>query len=158
MLSQDAIKLSPAQRVTSSITAMLQRGVRPWKRPWDDAGLDGGLLPRRANGTPYRGMNVVALWAAAADAGFASPYWFTFKQALSLGGQVRKGEHGAFVIFYKPVSEPVRAKPADDGEDERNGRAVLRGYVVFNRSQIDGLDDRFEMVAGKQVGDRFLAS
>ena len=144
MLSQDAIKLSPAQRVTSSITAMLQRGVRPWKRPWDDAGLGGGLLPRRANGTPYRGMNVVALWAAAADAGFASPYWFTFKQALSLGGQVRKGEHGAFVIFYKPVSEPVRAKPADDGEDERNGRAVLRGYVVFNRAQIDGLDDRFD--------------
>jgi antirestriction protein ArdC len=40
------------------------------------------ILPRRANGIPYRGINTLALWAAAEECGFASPYWFTFKQAV----------------------------------------------------------------------------
>lgn len=142
MRAQDQAKHSPAQRVTSAIIAMLERGVRPWKKPWDDGGLGGGQLPRRANGLPYRGMNVVALWAAAAAKGYTSPNWFTFKQALSLGGQVRKGEHGTFVIFYKPAQTPER--PDGESEDADSVRAVLRGYMVFNRSQIEGLDQSFD--------------
>jgi antirestriction protein ArdC len=141
--SDPAEKLSPAQRVTRSIEAALARGVRPWAKPWrDDAAYEPLSLPRRANGQFYRGMNVVALWAAAAEAGYQSPYWFTFWQALALGAQVRKGERGAFVVFYKEL------KPSDDASAEEGDRAstrrILRGYVVFNHAQIEGLiDPRF---------------
>jgi len=88
-------------------------------------------------------VNVIALWAAAAEAGYQSPYWFTFNQALALGAQVRKGERGSFVVFYKEL------KPNDEattGEgDSAPMRRVLRGYVVFNRAQIEGLiDPRFD--------------
>ena len=56
-------KLSPAQRVTRAIEAALQRGVRPWVKPWSDTVAAGPMvLPRRANGIAYRGINVVALF------------------------------------------------------------------------------------------------
>lgn len=137
-------KRSAAQRVTRGIESALSRGVRPWTRPWRDDPSFGPLgLPRRANGQFYRGMNVVALWAAAAEAGYQSPYWFTFKQALALGAQVRKGERGSFVVFYKEL------KPSDEKASANNEsaamRRILRGYVVFNHAQIEGLvDPRFE--------------
>lgn len=137
-------KLSPAQRVIRGVEAALSRGVRPWTRPWrDDPSYDPLGLPRRANGQFYRGMNVVALWAAASEAGYQSPYWFTFKQALALGAQVRKGERGSFVVFYKALKPNEETK---NDEDERAAaRRILRGYVVFNRAQIEGLiDPRFE--------------
>jgi antirestriction protein ArdC len=75
-------RLSPAERVTRQIKAALERGVRPWVKPWSDTGAMPLILPRRANGIPYRGINTLALWAAAEECGFASPYWFTFKQAV----------------------------------------------------------------------------
>lgn len=133
-----------AARVTAQIANLLARGVRPWRKSWDDTLVGPTLLPLRANGTPYRGMNVVALWAAAIEAGFTSPFWFTFKQALAAGGQVRKGERGSFVIFYKPVTATKSVGVAEDQSEEQSGRAVLRGYVVFNRAQIDGLDAGFD--------------
>ena len=75
-------RLSPAERVTRQIKTALERGVRPWVKPWSDTGAMPLILPRRANGIPYRGINILALWAAAEECGFASPYWFTFKQAV----------------------------------------------------------------------------
>lgn len=134
-------KLSPAQRVTCAIEAALQRGVRPWVKPWSDTLAAAPLvLPRRANGIAYRGINVVALWAAATEAGLASPTWYTFKQAQAQGGQVRKGERGAFVVFYKEIAR-------DEDGDDTQARRILRGYVVFNRAQIDGLDDEADAPA-----------
>jgi antirestriction protein ArdC len=131
-----AEKLSPAQRVTHAIEAALARGVRPWTKPWrTDAVMTPLVLPRRANGEGYRGVNVIALWAAALEYGYASPDWFTFKQALAAGGQVRKGERGSFVVFYKEV----RADGESGDQEDAAPRRILRGYTVFNRAQIDGI-------------------
>jgi antirestriction protein ArdC len=42
------------------------------------------------------------LWLAQA-VGYRSPHYLTFKQALELGGNVRKGEHGTSVYFVKQL-------------------------------------------------------
>lgn len=134
-------RLSPAQRVTAQIKAALERGVRPWIKPWDDAG-PGFVLPRRSNGLAYRGVNVVALWAASVERGFRSPFWFTFKQALALDAGVRKGERGSFVVFYaEKKNGPDEAKGEDD--TDAGVRRILRGYSVFSADQIDGLPAHF---------------
>lgn len=134
--SQPNSNLSPAARVTHAIEAALASGVRPWAKPWRDAGEFVPItLPRRATGEAYRGINVIALWAASDAAGFTSPYWFTFKQALAQGAAVRKGERGAFVVFYREI---------EDDDDEKRKRYILRGYTVFNADQVDGLDDPFK--------------
>jgi antirestriction protein ArdC len=138
--SDTPVALSPAQRVTAQISAMLERGVRPWIKPWDDiAPPDALVLPLRSCGTPYRGMNVIALWAATLESGFKSRHWFTFKQALAMNAAVRKGERGSYVVYYTELTskagEGVVLSP--DGISET--RRILRGYTVFNADQIDGL-------------------
>jgi N-terminal domain of anti-restriction factor ArdC len=66
-----------------------------------------------ATNRPYSGSNIVLLWMAA-NAGYRTPRYLTFKQALDLGGNVRKGEHGmsAFVVvlqFKRVVRTLARA-------------------------------------------------
>jgi antirestriction protein ArdC len=95
------------------------------------------ILPRRANGIPYRGINTLALWAAAEECGYASPYWFTFKQALALNAAVRKGERGSCIVFYTELPGDADAPNPDDVKGDK--KRILRGYTVFNASQIDGL-------------------
>ena len=86
-------------RVTNSIVAALERGVRPWAQPWTSGHAAGPVSrPLRHNGVPYTGINVVMLWASAADRGFCAPLWVTFKHAQELGGHVRKGERGSLVV------------------------------------------------------------
>jgi antirestriction protein ArdC len=145
--------LTPIQRVTTQISAMLERGVRPWIKPWDDiAPPDALVLPLRSCGTPYRGMNIIALWAATMESGFKARHWFTFKQALALNACVRKGERGSYVVYYTELTDKAgdtsrpsivpKAKIAT-GEETGETRRILRGYTVFNAQQIDGLPEEY---------------
>jgi antirestriction protein ArdC len=102
----DEVRLTPQERVTAQISSLLERGVRPWIKPWDDiAPPDALVMPLRSCGTPYRGMNIIALWAASLECGFRSRHWFTFKQALAMKACVRKGERGSFVVYYAEVGD-----------------------------------------------------
>jgi len=147
------VRLTPHERVTAQISSLLERGVRPWIKPWDDiAPSEALVLPLRSCGTPYRGMNIIALWAASLESGFRSRHWFTFKQALALKACVRKGERGSFVVYYAEVGDksegdgkPSRVPKSKgaNGDDTGETRRILRGYTVFNAEQIDGLPETF---------------
>jgi antirestriction protein ArdC len=123
-------------RVTDRIVEALERGVRPWVQPWASQSARRLSLPLRHNGVPYRGVNVLLLWAEATDRGFTSPYWLTFRQALELKGHVRKGEKGSVVVYSKQLTKTVLDEA---GEEVEEARSLLRSYVVFNVDQIDGL-------------------
>jgi antirestriction protein ArdC len=128
-----------AQGITGKILAELEKGVVPWRKPWDGARV--ARLPMRVSGEFYRGVNIVLLWSAAAAKGFASPYWLTFNQAGKLGAHVRKGERGAIVVYYGRGRK--KASPNDDDEREEEFR-FLKSYVVFNTDQIDHLPHNFK--------------
>src|SRR4051794_10135549 len=86
-------------RVTAKVVADLERGVRPWMKPWSGSNMAGRVtLPLRHNGQPYRGINIMLLWGEALEKGYASSRWLTYKQALELGAHIRKGEHGSLVV------------------------------------------------------------
>lgn len=125
--------------ITGSIISRLEAGTLPWRCDWHRAGGASpfGPLPRRANGETYRGINVLLLWAAGADQGFTASRWMTFKQALELGGNVRKGERGSSIVFFKQLERT--ATNAKTGEDEEILVPMMRGYTVFNVEQIEGL-------------------
>ena len=81
-------------RVTAKIVAALVRGVRSWQNPWTaDHAAVRITRPLRATGQPYHGINVLLLWCEALDKGYDASIWMTYKQAATLGAQVRKGEH-----------------------------------------------------------------
>jgi antirestriction protein ArdC len=136
-------------RVTTAIIAELEKGVRPWIRPWGDDLTTGCVTrPMRANMIPYQGINVLILWTAAFEKGFSSPTWMTFKQAAAFGGQVRKGERGSQVVF---ASAFARTEEGQDGTDIKHSIPFLKAYTVFNVEQIDGLPATFHPSAPPRI-------
>ena len=71
----------------------------------------------------------------AANAGYRTPRYLTFKQALELGGHVRKGEHGTKVYFVKQL----QVAECDGEESEMRIVPMMREYTVFNVDQCEGL-------------------
>mgnify|MGYP000846764333 FL=1 len=150
-------------RITEKIVADLEKGVRPWMRPWSAGNAVGRVTrPLRHNGEPYSGMNVLLLWSEATARGYTSPFWMTFKQAIQLGAAVRKGETGTMVVFASRFTKTER--DAGGGEVERD-IPFLKAYTAFNVAQIDGLPDRYHAPAEPIVdpverierADRFFA-
>src|SRR5947207_1807841 len=113
--------------LTSRILAELENGVVPWSKPWRTL-PPANLVSKK----PYRGINVFLL----ALQGYGSQYWLTFNQAKQLGGNVRKGEHGTKIVFWK--FDKFETETAD-GETEERRSAFLRYYTVFNLEQTEGL-------------------
>jgi len=130
------------QEVTDKIIAELVQGRVPWVQPWGEAKSGLGLPTNGATGRGYSGINVLILWLAVIDKGFPSQQWLTFRQALDLGGNVRKGEHGTTVCYadrFTPKSEAERAQQA--GEDPK-AIPFLKRFTVFNVAQCEGLPAR----------------
>ena len=132
-------------RVTDQIIADLEMGVTPWTRPWSAEHLAGHVSrPLRHNHQPYSGVNVLLLWSQALASGFAAPIWMTFRQALELGGHVRKGEKGTTVVYANAIS-----RSEDDGEGAQVERKIpfLKAYTVFNVEQVEGLPAAYSALA-----------
>jgi antirestriction protein ArdC len=97
-------------------------------------------MPKNAaTGRQYSGINILILWGAVIEHGFPVQSWLTFRQALSLGGNVRKGEHGTTVVYadrFVPEDEKKRAR--ETGEDAQ-AIPFLKRFTVFNLAQCEGL-------------------
>lgn len=133
------------QRVTDRIVAAIEAGLAdgkagmPWHRK-SHGGTATGLPMNAASKTSYRGVNVPVLWATADAAGYGTGLWTTYKQWGEMGGQVRKGEQGTPVVYWKITKPSERGDT--DGEDEagggKRGSFFVRYYNVFNLAQVDG--------------------
>ena len=127
--------------ITDRIIAELEGGRLPWVQPWGTSGVAAPIaLPKNAaTGRRYSGINVLILWGAVVERGYAGQSWLTFRQALALGGSVRKGERGTTVVYadrFVPGEERQRAQ-----ETGKDARAIhfLKRFTVFNVEQCDGL-------------------
>jgi antirestriction protein ArdC len=75
------------------------------------------------------------------ERGFTTNRFLTFRQALELGGNVRKGERGMTVVYahrYTPQQERERAR-----EEDRTPGTIpfLKRYTVFSTDQCEGLPE-----------------
>jgi antirestriction protein ArdC len=126
--------------VTARIISELEAGRFPWVQPWASSGTTPLGLPQNAStGRTYSGINILLLWSAAIEQGRPSQRWLTFKQALALGGNVRKGEKGTMVVYadtFVPKAEQEKANAS--GEDARRV-GFLKRFAVFHVDQCDGL-------------------
>ncbi len=105
-------------------------------------------MPRNAaTGRQYSGINVLILWGAVISHGYSGQSWLTFRQALALGGNVRKGEHGTTVVYadrFVPDDEKKRAR--ETGEDAA-AIPFLKRFTVFNSAQCANLPEDVAIVA-----------
>ena len=118
------------EEVTQSIIDQLEKGAIPWVKPWRaDSSADQNVISQK----PYQGINRLILGMTSMVKGYDVPAWASFKQWESLGAYVKKGEKGTRIVFYSPVSKENK----QTGETE--SYSVLKSYVVFNASQVEGL-------------------
>ena len=131
------------EQVANKLIEQLQAGTAPWQKPWAPGSIH---LPHNpVSGTRYKGSNSMWLEMQGRD----DPRWMTYKQANSVDAQVRRGEKGTLVQYWKLTDQiPVkdeRGKPLLDGEGNNVYRTVqlekpkVFSAVVFNAEQIDGL-------------------
>ncbi|MGX1501270.1 antirestriction protein ArdC [Labrenzia sp. MBR-25] len=152
------------ERITEKIVADLEKGARPWIKPWSAGRLEGRITrPLRHTGEPYTGINVLLLWSESLARSFEAPLWMTYRQASQIGAQVRKGETGATVVY---TSRFTKTETDSRGDEVERDIPFLKTYTVFNCDQIDGLPDHYNHRPEKVIdtierighADRFFAN
>jgi antirestriction protein ArdC len=129
--------------ITNKILAELESGRLPWVQPWDAPGVTAplGIPKNAATGRCYSGINVLILWGAVVQHGYSVQSWLTFRQALGLGGNVRKGERGTTVVYAdRFVPDDERQRAYYEGEAPR-AIPFLKRFTVFNAEQCEGLPE-----------------
>jgi antirestriction protein ArdC len=127
--------------VTGRVIAELEQGRLPWVQPWDGAACGCTMPANAASGRRYSGINVLILWAAVIEGGFASQRWLTYRQAQAAGGNVRKGEKGTTVCYADRFTPKGEEERAQDEDREARSVAFLKRFTVFNVEQCEGLPE-----------------
>jgi antirestriction protein ArdC len=126
-------------RVTNQIIQAIEAGTKNCRMPWHITDADCFAPINAVSKRPYRGVNVLILWAAALDKGYAGGSWATYEQWKQVGAQVRKGEKSTTVVLWKPTES--KAKETEDDSiatRDKRGGLLARGFSVFNLAQVDG--------------------
>ena len=142
------------QAITDKIIAMLEKGGNEARTRWTKAAQRG--FPRNGKtGDAYRGVNVLILWDAAIEAGYASNVWMTFKQAADMGAHVRKGEKGVMCAYFEMVKRKGNEPAEQDGDEEgRDGFfPMCKPFWLFNVAQIEGLPESFYNTTTEQPAE-----
>ena len=124
------------QTITAKIIAAIEAGARTYTMPWHGSIVSPAFPVNAATGKAYRGANVLALWVEAHLRRYISGHWASFRQWSQIGAQVRKGERGCLIIFYKRLEETDDANEKDVDRSAR--RFVARASYVFNSEQVSG--------------------
>jgi antirestriction protein ArdC len=129
--------------ITNRIIGELEAGRLPWVQPWGSSGVSAPLaMPKNAaTERGYSGINVLILWGAVVQHGFPSQCWLTFRQALGLGGNVRRGERGTTVVYADRFIPDGERRRARETGDEAVAIPFLKRFTVFNVAQCEGLPD-----------------
>jgi antirestriction protein ArdC/phage/plasmid primase-like uncharacterized protein len=131
--------------VAEKLIEQLKAGTAPWQKPWEPGGTNAYLPMNPTTGKRYKGINAIHLMAQ----GHSDARWMTYKQAAAVGAQVRKGEKGTPVQYWKFSEEQDKlddnGRPVLDSQGQPVKETVLleRPRVffatVFNGQQIEGL-------------------
>lgn len=133
---QETRRTDVYEKVTDAIIAAIDAGAGKWHMPWHSPAVPLHRPRNVVSGLPYRGVNILVLWAEAFVRGYEAGYWATYRQWRELGAQVRKGEKATTVVFYKQL--PLEAEDVETGEIVRDYRLIARAFSVFNGAQVDG--------------------
>lgn len=135
--------------ITNQIVEALEEvDSNNWECPWNQF----SQLPRNADsGRRYSGVNVLVLWSVAMSRGYETQDWFTYKGAQRNGGQVKKGEKGTKIVYWRFIKKPnLRAagltkeqydnlSKQDKADVPKKSIPLCKTFTVFNRAQCKGL-------------------
>lgn len=134
------------QRVAEEVIEALKNGTAPWIKPWEPGQMPDGPI-NAITGKPYRGINRLNL--AMQQGGHIDPRWCTYKQAQTLGAQVKKGSKGTAIQYWKfDETRPMKddqGRPLFDDQGQPKSETVTLDRpkvffaTVFHASQIENM-------------------
>lgn len=128
------------EQITNRIIAELEAGRVPWVQPWGTAQVAVGMPYNAVSDRRYGGMNILTLWDAIVSRGFTSHAFLTFRQAITLGGSVRRGERGIGILYTRRfIPSAERERAGKEGREPSGGIPFLKWFTVFSVEQCDGL-------------------
>lgn len=130
------------QEITNNIISLIESDTLPaYTKPWNAGNSALGLPSNVISNKPYTGINSVILMLVGAE--FNSSQWLTYKQAVSLGGNVIRGQKGTQIVYYTMIEKT-------DSKGEKSTFPLLKSYTVFNVEQCENIKikacDRVEFV------------
>lgn len=137
MTTKSTTRFDVYEAITNQIVSAIEAGAGQVQLPWHRKGSAICRPVNVASKNAYRGVNTVALWAAADARGYEQGIWGTYRQWQERDAQVRKGEKSSLIIFYKEFGNDDSAGEGNSG-DENPRRFVAKASYVFNISQVDG--------------------
>lgn len=141
------------QHVTDRLIEMLEKGQGDLSQMWKKQGLK---MPRNAlTGIQYTGANVFLLSFSAAMLGYPSNRWMTYKQAASVGAQVRKGEKSTTCIYFTVAEKKSNQEAAGDAKEFY---PMCKAFYLFNIAQIDNVPAEFAEPANLPLSSAFVTN
>jgi antirestriction protein ArdC len=131
----ETTRRDPMQEFADRIVAELEKGVKPWVRPWNPELCGGPQAPINATtGQPYHGINNLILGMHPLAFQTGDPRFLTYNQATDKGCQVKQGSKSVTGFFYKPLEvEDDRAK------EGTRVIPILKSFALFHAAQVDGI-------------------
>ena len=140
-MPKQTIAFDVHRKVTDQIMAAIHAGTSQFQMPWHQHNGAGAIPTNATTKARYHGINIIALWASCMTHAFPLNIWASYKQWQQIGAQVRKGEAGTCIVFYKEYQvEPDTKCEIDDGV-----RRIARASWVFNASQVANQVDDFAL-------------
>ena len=135
-----------AKKVSSELIEQIKAGVAPWQKPWKPG--ENYSPENFSTGKRYSGGNSLYLMSRGIRDGRGDNRWGTYNQIREAGGQVRKGEKGTTVLFYKDRTEWAAKDEQGKVLKDKDGKTIYKEekrpmckqYTVFNVEQADGLE------------------
>lgn len=145
------------QVITDKIIALLERGAQAGQARWTGAAKNGFPVNAKS-GEAYRGVNVLILWAEAADRAYGSNVWMTYKQAAAVGAQVRKGEKAVMCAYFERIAKKAKADGTTEEEGEGGSFLMCKPFWLFNVAQMDNVPADLQAAPLQTVFDPILAA
>lgn len=133
-------------QVADLLIVKMKEGTAPWQKPWKAGDPFLSMPMNPTSGKRYRGINAMYLMAQ----GRSDQRWLTYNQAQATGAQVRKGETGTPIQYWKFSEEQIKrdeaGKPVKDEKTGELAKVIVQlerprvfFATVFNAEQIDGM-------------------
>lgn len=133
------------ETVAEKLIEEIKAGTAPWQRPWEPGYEQHGIPHNPTSGKRYRGINAIHLMCQ----GRKDSRWLTYNQGQKIGAQVRRGEKGTQVQYWKFNEEQVQRDENGNVVKDDKGkpkkiivqleRPKLFTATVFNAEQLDGM-------------------
>lgn len=135
------------QKINNFIIEELQKNEMPWKKPWEGVGLCAGFPRDICTKSKFFGINFLLLQMSAKRNGFASSWWGTHEQFISMGIKVQ--------------NRPKNVTPGSWATEIIVYDKTPTSYIVYNYDQGTGCineEVNIDYRANYDLADRVLNS